>query len=194
MSRAWVTLARLLRPQGRKGELLAELTTNFPEKFASRQQVFLCAPGLVTTATPLPREAMLEAHWFPVGKNAGRIVLKFAGCDSISEAEAIAGSDVLIPLEERTALEQDEVYISDLTGCELWDGDHLVGTIEDAQAAGEGESAAEGVPLLVVKSLDGEELLVPFAKAWLQRVDTAARKVEMKLPEGLLDLNRNEKA
>ena len=114
---SWVVLAKLLRPQGRKGEVLAELLTDFPQRFKDRR-VFLAASGFSGTSAEATA-AEVSAYWLPVGKNQGRIVLKFAGTDSITGAERMAGLEVIVPAEERTPLDDDENYISDLVGCTL---------------------------------------------------------------------------
>src|ERR1700760_4317228 len=118
---AWLVLAHLLRPQGRKGELLAELSTDFPERFEDRRRVFLAAPGFDGSPADA-RSVEVVGFWLPVGKNEGRIVLQFAGIETISAAETIAGLDVLIPREERLPLEDESVYISELIGCTVYDG------------------------------------------------------------------------
>jgi 16S rRNA processing protein RimM len=188
----WAILAHLLRPQGRKGELLAELLTDFPERFTERRRVFLQrATPQPNNAAP-PAEYTLEAHWLPMGKNAGRVVLKFAGVDSINDAEQLKGFDVLIPIEERATLEEDAAYISDLIGCTVFNGSHPVGTIEDIAfptATPQEPSDANAVPLLVVRGGHGREYLIPFAKIWLRTLDIASQRVEMQLPEGLLEIN-----
>src|SRR5580692_714068 len=92
-----VTLAHLLRPQGRKGELLAELLTDFPERFTGRV-VHLGPEGKSVEYT-------IESYFLPTGRNAGRVVLKFANVDSINDAEKLNGLDVTIPQEERAPLE-----------------------------------------------------------------------------------------
>ena len=97
---AWIVLAHLLRPQGRKGEVLAELLTDFPERFDGQKRVFLAAPGFAGEEAEA-RPAVVGAFWLPVGKNGGRVVLQFAGIDTISDAESIAGQDVLVPRGER---------------------------------------------------------------------------------------------
>ena len=88
----FVVVARILRPQGRHGEVLAEILTDFPEKFAERSKLWL---GQEKDAQP--REYSLTNHWF----HKGRVVLKFEGIESISDAEALTGSLVQIPREER---------------------------------------------------------------------------------------------
>jgi 16S rRNA processing protein RimM len=189
---AWLVLAHLLRPQGRKGELLAELSTDFPERFEDRRQVFLAAPGF-DGGEAEARPAEVVGFWLPVGKNEGRVVLQFAGIDTISAAETIAGLDVLVPLEDRLVLQDESVYISELIGCTVYDGPKQIGVVEDVQfamTADGGRRLDDAAPLLTVKSAGGDEILVPFAKAFLVRVDTEAKRIEMELPEGLIEINR----
>jgi len=176
----WVWLARIRRPQGRKGEVLAEVLTDFPEKFAERKQLWLLSTG------GSAREATLLSHWL----HKGCVVLHFAGVDSITAAEALNGLVVAIPLSERAALGEDEVYIGDLIGCELVNvagTPSSVGRIEDV------DRTAGPVALLVIHSLAGE-VLVPFAKAYLRTIDIAGRRVEMALPEGLVEANLPQSA
>jgi 16S rRNA processing protein RimM len=189
---SWIVLAHLLRPQGRKGELLAELLTDFPERFESHTRVFLAARGFSGT----PSEARLmevASFWLPLGKNEGRIVLQFQGIDSISDAESVAGLEVIVPEEERLPLDDGSVYISELVGCTIYDGAAIVGVVEDVQfpaTADGGRRLAEVAPLLAVRSLDGDEVLIPFAKAFLVAMDTDAKRIDMVLPAGLIDVNR----
>jgi 16S rRNA processing protein RimM len=178
----WVLLARLIRPQGRKGELLADLLTDFPERFAERRNVFLRAASKNNSPNlrvPEPRAIEVENHWL----HKGRVVLKFIGIDSINDAELLRGMEVVIPPEERAPLADDEVYIADLLNCVVYDHDSEVGRISDVDM----ESTAGA--LLVVKQANGNEVLIPFVKAYLQRVDVAAKRIEMKLPQGLLEVN-----
>jgi len=177
----WVWLARVRRPQGRKGEVFADILTDFPERFAERRRLWL----LADTASPgaAQREAELAHHWL----HKGGVVLHFAGIDSISAAETLTGLIVAIPRSERTPLAEDEVYIADLIGSTLMDvaADPAVtvGEIEDV------DRTAGPAPLLIVKGAAGE-VLVPFAKSYLRKIDLENRRVEMALPEGLIDLNR----
>ena len=189
---AWIVLAHLLRPQGRKGELLAELLTDFPERFEDQRRVFLAAPGFNGRQAEA-RSAEVVRFWLPVGKNQGRVVLQFAGIETISAAETIAGLDVLVPPEERLPLEDESVYISELIGCTLYDGPKLVGVVEEVQfpmTADGGRRLDDAAPLLAVRSPDDDEILVPFAKVFLVDLDTEAKRIEMALPEGLIEVNR----
>lgn len=188
---SWIALAHLLRPQGRKGELLAELFTDFPERFEERRQVFLAKPGFEGEASQA-RAAEVVAFWLPVGKNEGRIVLQFAGVDSINEAETLAGLEVLVPGDERVPLDDDAAYVSELIGCTVYDGATAVGVIADVQfpATADGSRRLDdAAPLLEVLSPEGNEILIPFAKAFVDRVDTKVKRVEMTLPKGLLEVN-----
>jgi 16S rRNA processing protein RimM len=189
---AWIVLAHLLRPQGRKGEVLAELFTDFPERFHSHRRIYLAAPGF-NGQPDQARPAEVIHHWLPVGKNQGRIVLHFAGIDSISGAESIAGMDVLIPEQERLPLDDDSVYIDKLIGCAVYAGDTTVGTVEDVQFTTTPDGTRrleEAAPLLEIRSPEGNEILIPFAKAFLVAIDPGHKRIEMKLPEGLIEINQ----
>src|SRR5271165_3742521 len=113
---AWVWLARIRKAQGRKGEVLAEILTDFPEKFAERKRVWLLSGA--GQADEAVREMALDSHWLNKAQ-AGGIVLRFAGVDSISGAEALRGMVVAIAKAERAPLGEDEYYAGDLIGCEL---------------------------------------------------------------------------
>lgn len=190
MAEEWVWLALIRRPQGRRGEVFADILTDFPEKFAERRQLWLLrdtsgaggAKSAAAKANPPPRKVELVGHWL----HKGGIVLHLAGVDSISAAEELAGLVAAVPLAERAKLDDDEVYIGDLIGCTLVDvtGAHPaeIGKIEAV------DRTAGPVALLVVRSAVGE-VLVPFAKSYLRRVDVAARRLEMALPDGLVGLN-----
>ncbi len=183
----WVWLAQIRRPQGRKGEVFADILTDFPEKFAERKRLWLLAEDSAANAKAAPappREIELVAHW----RHKGGIVLHFAGVDSISAAEGLDGRIVAIPRVERAPLTDDEVYIADLIGCTLVDVAQkgatptIVGAIEDV------DRTAGPVALLIVRGAAGE-ILIPFAKSYLRSLDLEARRIEMALPEGLIGLN-----
>jgi 16S rRNA processing protein RimM len=179
--RDFVLLARLLRPQGRHGELIAEILTDFPERFAERTHVWL----LPAQGEAPAREADLERHW----SHKGRIVLKFAGIDSINDADSYKGWHVAIPRQQRVPLDEDAMYIADLIDCHVYDEttDSDLGPVLDV-ARGEG-----GAPdMLVLEQERGrlrEELLIPFVRAFLVSVDLEARLLRMRLPPGLIEIN-----
>ena len=179
-------LARIRRTQGRKGEVFAEILTDFPQKFSERRRLWLLKSTADANAEVSDaREVALVHHWM----HKGGVVLHFADVDSISAAEQLAGCIVAIPRSERTALDQGDVYIGDLIGCALVDvaapEPVSIGEIHDV------DRSAGPVAMLVVTAPDraSEEILIPFAKDYLRRVDVDAKIVEMSLPEGLVDLN-----
>jgi 16S rRNA processing protein RimM len=196
---AWFPIARLLRPQGRRGELLADPLSDLPGLFDNQHDVVLAAadgslpaPG----ATPL----RIEEHWLPTGKNAGRVVLKLSGCDSISAAEALAGQQLLIARSQLPALDPGTFFVGDLLGCTLYNitlqspAGEPVGTVVDVEfaTAPDGRTRLEdAAPLLAVELLthtpSAEPVLVPFVLAWIDAVDIAARRITMHLPDGLLE-------
>jgi 16S rRNA processing protein RimM len=192
-SPAFVTLARLLRPQGRRGELLADLLTDFPEQLDNASGVYLVAAN-AEAPTSEARRIAIESHWMPTGKNAGRVVLKLAGSDSINDAERFAHMKLMVPATERPALDEDTFYVSDLIGSTLYDRDTPVGEVIDVEFATSPDGKtrlADAAPLLAVRledtAGDSEPILVPFVRAQLLSVDTASRRIVMQIPAGLLD-------
>lgn len=191
----WIVLAHLLRPQGRKGEVLAELYTDFPERFDDRPRVFLAKPGFSGTEDQA-RAMTVTGHWLPVGRNQGRIVLEFEAIDSITKAEGLAGLDVLVPPEERVALDDDTEYVSDLIGCVVYDSGAVVGTVTDVEfptTSDGGRRLEEAAPLLAVTTEAGDEVLIPFVKSFLVELSAGTKRIDMVLPAGLIAVNRSER-
>jgi 16S rRNA processing protein RimM len=191
----WIVLAHILRPQGRRGELLADLFTDFPERFDQHRQVWLAPQGFADqTSAPATaaQPAEVAAHWLPVGKNAGRIVLHFAGIDTIEQAEKLAGKEVIVPLTERLPLDPGAAYISDLVGCTVYDRGVALGVVDSVEFPTSPDGTRrleEAAPLLAIMSPEGDEILIPFANAFLLELDVAAKSIRMALPEGLAEIN-----
>jgi 16S rRNA processing protein RimM len=204
----WFPIARLLRPQGRRGELLADPLSDLPDLFGANREVVLAAANAGTPA-PGAGKLRIEEHWFPTGKNAGRVVLKLSGCDSISAAEALAGQQLLIASDQLPALDPGTFFVGDLVGCTLYNaatptsGTVAVGTVVDVEFATgpDGRTRIEdAAPLLAVELSRpvqatagpddpeaAEPMLVPFVLAWIEDIDVAARRITMRLPDGLVD-------
>jgi 16S rRNA processing protein RimM len=174
----WVLLAHIVRPQGRRGEVLADIFTDFPEHFAQRKRLFLRPPA--KSQAEAMREIKVVSHWL----HKGRVVLKFAQVDSMAEAENLRGFDVVIPREERMPLSGDAVYVSDLLGVRVIDVSR--GGFTDAGEITDVEPEGPGPAMLVIRTLAGEELLIPFVRAYLRKMDIEGKRLEMDLPEGLL--------
>ena|ERR1039458_2383962 len=213
----WVALARIRRPQGRKGEVFADILTDFPEKFAERRQLWLLAdsgsphpkspptPVKGTGFSPYVQTAKERGASAPDGTSnssspreveliahwphKGGIVLHLEGIDSISAAETLAGLTVAIPLAHRAPLAEDEVYIADLVGCTLYDVAKSDAPVLVGQIEAVDRTAGPVALLAIRSAISAEEILIPFAKSYLRTIDLAARRVEMALPEGLTNLN-----
>lgn len=170
----FVTIARIQKTQGRIGEVFAELFTDFPELFEQRHRLF------VLPEKGERRELELEDHWF----HKGGVVLKFQGIETITSAEGLLRSEVQIPKQDRAPLEEGATYVSDLVGCELFEitwNPRKIGTVADVDfSAGE-------APLLVVRG--DREYLVPYVEGFVKSADFAAKRIEMMLPDGLLELD-----
>jgi len=190
-----VLVARIIRPRGNKGEVVAELFTDFPARLSSRLQIFLLQ------AQNEPKAIGLQNFW--VDRNHPEHgIFHFEGYASIDAAEKLRGFEVLIPLADRVKLPAGRYFVSDLIGCSVFENPvaetklsspacsmeeapRLVGTVQDVYFPGEGTA---GTPLLQVQTGAGE-LLVPLAEDICRSIDVAARRIDVTLPEGLSELN-----
>ncbi|HUJ40693.1 MAG TPA: ribosome maturation factor RimM [Candidatus Acidoferrales bacterium] len=175
-----VTLARIVRPRGRKGEVAAQILTDFPQRLKKLRQVWLVGPGAQE------RPARIRACWLSPS-HGGQAIFHFEDCDSISDAEKLVGLEIQIPLAERAPLPSRQHYVTDLVGCEVWErraggAAELLGAVRDVEFPG-------ATPLLAVESSSGE-ILIPLAEDICVLIDPARRRIEVVLPEGLRDLNR----
>ena len=175
----FITLARVVKTQGRHGEVAAEVHSDVPERFAAGMRLFALPKSHELKAEDARRELEVEDLW----PHKGLLVLKFRGVDSISEAEPLVGAELQVPIAQRAGLEPGWNYVSDLIGCIVIDGSREIGRIEDVQF-GAGEA-----PLLTVANAAGKKFEVPFAEAYLEEVDVRRRQVRMNLPEGMLEIN-----
>ncbi len=193
----WVLVARILRARGNKGEVVAEILTDFPERLTRLREVFVGHTG----GKSEPRCMALKSCWLSQN-HRGQAVFHFEGVDSISEAEKFRGFEVLLPFEQRVSLPAGQYFVSDLIGCSVFENPAalpvvasspcslaeapaLLGTVRDVQFPGEEIS---GTPLLEVETSRGE-ILIPLAVDICTKIDTTARRIDVMLPEGLRDLN-----
>jgi 16S rRNA processing protein RimM len=194
----FVTVARILRARGNKGEVAARLLTDFPDRLKEQREVFLA------TSSSAPREVTLESYW--VDQNhPGQCVFHFAGVSSIDDAEKLRGFDVQIPRERRAGLPSGSYFVTDLIGCRVFElaarnaevasspcpvaeVPSLLGQVRDVYFPGQNQP---GTPLLAVDTPQGE-LLVPLAEDICKRIDLPARRIEVLLPDGLRDLNGSD--
>jgi 16S rRNA processing protein RimM len=121
----------------------------------------------------------------------GQAIFQFAGVDTISGAEALRGLEVQIPLDDRISLGPGHHYITDLVGCQIWQHDAVapLGVVEDVQRAGAEQDCAHPESWVLAVKAVGRELLIPLAAEICTRIDTAGKRIDVCLPEGLLELN-----
>jgi 16S rRNA processing protein RimM len=161
-SSEWISIAVLGRPRGNRGEITATALSDKPDRFS-----------LLTTVRVGQASLDVEKVWF----HGGVLIFKFTGVDSISEAEALRGAEVQVPLADRVALDEGEYFHSDLVGCELRDRD-------SGKPLGKVTGIEEyGGPVLL--QIDGGRMLVPFVKAICTGIRPAEGIIETDLPEGL---------
>ncbi|MBM3811136.1 MAG: 16S rRNA processing protein RimM [Acidimicrobiia bacterium] len=173
----WLTLARVSRARGRAGEVVVVSYADSLETFESAGEVSLFGRGLPAEGAVF----RIENAWLHQGKT----VLKLAGIDSISDAEALRGAEIRQRRETMAPPEEGEFYLADLVGCRVEDVEtgEEIGKVEDWMQGG-------AATLLKVVSAAGEEILVPFAKAICVEIDPKAGLIQVRLPEGLRELNR----
>lgn len=168
-----VAVARALRTRGLRGELVAELLTDFPDRFENLERLIAVAPD------GKRQDLILEEHWF----QKGRIVLKFAGYDSIEEAAQLIGSEFAVPEAERVELPEDVFYDWELVGCrvETVEGENI-GRVREVLRTG----AAE---VLVVESEQDarREHLIPLAETICVEINVREKLIRIDAPEGLLE-------
>jgi 16S rRNA processing protein RimM len=168
-----VTVARVAKPRGVRGEVAADLLTDFPERFDGLEELIAVFPG------GRRGRLTLEGHWL----HGDRVVLKFAGYDSPEESAALAGCVLAVPEDEAVELEEGEFYDWQLEGCraETVEGRQL-GTVREVLHTG-GEA-----PVLVIRDEAGREHLVPLAESICVEINVAAKLIRVDAPEGLLEV------
>jgi 16S rRNA processing protein RimM len=173
-----VTLARILRPRGLRGEVAAEILTDFPERLPKLREVWLAGERSA------PRRVRVERCWLSPGRG-GQVIFHFADINSIEEAQPLRGLEVQVPIEQRAQLQAGNYFVGDLVGCQVWEAgaSSALGSVRDVEFPG-------GVPLLAVDTNAGE-VLVPLAAEFCTRIDVKTKRIDVQLPEGLLDLNRH---
>jgi len=166
-----VIIARAVRPRGLKGEIVAELLTDFPERFENVEELVLVSPGGERSAK------RLEDYWF----QNDRVVLKIAGYDDVETAKELVGFQFAVPESERVPLPEDHYYDWELEGCTVKVGDESIGQVRSVLKTG-------GAEILVVADESGKEKLVPLASDIVVQIDPAAKTIVVDPPDGLLDL------
>jgi 16S rRNA processing protein RimM len=161
-----------VKVQGRRGEVAVAVHSDIPERFRLGMKLEALAED------GSRRELEIEDLW----PHKGQLVMKFAGVDSISDAERLRGCELQVPQDQRAQLEPGWTYVSDLIGCTVFDSEREIGVIRDVEF-GTGEA-----PQLVVQG-SAARFEIPYAEAFLKSVDLGRKRIVMSLPEGLLEVN-----
>jgi 16S rRNA processing protein RimM len=166
-----VVIARAVRPRGLKGEIVAELLTDFPERFEGIEELILVSPGGER------KPGQIESHWF----QNDRVVLKLAGYDDVEAAKTLVGVEFAVPESKRVSLPADHYYDWELEGCEVKAGEASIGKVKSVIKTG-------GTEILLIADENGKERLVPLADSIVVAIDTEGKTIVVDPPEGLLDL------
>jgi 16S rRNA processing protein RimM len=166
-----VIFARAVKPRGLKGEIVAELLTDFPDRFEDLEELILVSPSGERTTK------RLEDFWF----QNDRVVLKVAGYDDVDAAKELVGVEFAVPESERVPLPADHYYDWELEGCTVKVGGESIGKVNSVLKTG-------GAEILVVIDDSGKERLIPLADSIVVEVDAAGKTIVIDPPEGLLDL------
>lgn len=165
-----VAIGRVVKPQGRHGEVAVDPMTDSPTRFAELRETFVAAPDGGA------RKLRVTSCW----PHQGRFVLKLEGVDSIDQAERYRGLELRIGEEELPALPEGSYYHHQLVGLRV------------AQESGEGgdlgvvEAILEtgATPVLVVRG-GGVETLVPLAEDFVRSVDLVAKRLVVRRLEAV---------
>ncbi len=163
------SIARIVKRRGVRGEVAAELLTDFPERFSSLDEVRIFNGEKEYWEK-------IEKHWF----HKNRVILKFRGRDRPEEVEELIGGDVQVSEDQRVSLPQDNYYHSDLIGCQVLEDEEVLGGV-----TGIFETGAAGCNLVVTRA-DGREFMVPLVREFVLKVDVEKKVIQVNLPSGLL--------
>jgi 16S rRNA processing protein RimM len=170
---SYIAIARIIKPRGNRGEVLAVLHTDFPARIHLLKSVWLEFPDGRRASYALDR------YW----EHQGRPVLKFRDVDAIAEAQKLAGCWVEIEAEQAAPLPEGTYWDRDLIGCVLRDrSGKVVGSVRDVlRIAGNSQ--------LVVAAENGE-FLVPAVASICLEISIASKEILVDLPDGLVGLNQ----
>ena len=167
-----IVVARIVKVRGLRGEVVADLLTDFPDRFEQ------LATLVAVSADGSHRSLQIEEQWF----HGDRLVVKFAGFDGPEAAKELVGCDLAVPAEERIELPDDNFYDWELIGCRVETvGGQVVGEVREIMRTG-------GVELLSVIETDGRDRLVPMVADIVVEIDKEKKLIRIDPPEGLLDL------
>jgi len=170
----WMSIGQIVAPQGLKGDLRIKPSSDFPERFTK--------PGKrwIQKANELPTEVKLIKGTLIPGKSI--YVLSIEGISNRSSAEEIIGWNLVIPVDSKPDLSNDEYHYFDLIGLEARRGANrdLIGHVTDLIKGGN--------DLLEIELLEGKKVLVPFVKEIVPEIEIKKKWLLINPPPGLLEL------
>jgi 16S rRNA processing protein RimM len=180
MNKPLIAIARIARTRGNRGEVLADLHTDNPDRFDGLDEVWLEFDDGRRQSRTLKK---LEDVW----EHKGRKVLKFEGIDTISDAEVWAGCWVMVPADQTVKLPEGTYFNHDLIGCAVSNLDGtLIGTVRDVlDITGNSQLVVRGV---------GREFLIPAVKSICVEISIPDKRIIIDPPEGLMELGYNRNA
>lgn len=107
------------------------------------------------------------------------VIVKFKGIDNINDIEKYKGSSILVSRENAVKLEENEYYIADLIGMDVYEGEEHFGVLKDVMETGANE-------VYMIESDHHGEVLVPAIRQCIDQVDVEGRKMKIHLLDGLL--------
>lgn len=165
-----IPIASIIRTQGLQGGVRVRVEFDDDRLFIPGRDVILGLHGRV-----------LETEIVDFRRQHGRWVAWLKSIESISDAEEWIGADISIWKSDLPEVEEGSYFSFDLEGCAVyWDG-QKVGSVK--------RLLDYGATSILEVDRNGREILIPFVKAFLKEVDTAGKRIEVELPEGLIDVN-----
>jgi 16S rRNA processing protein RimM len=164
----FVSVAHIIKTRGVKGEVVADLLTDFPQRFASVRSVRILRGDQVFEET-------LETYWF----HRGRVILRFQGRETPETAAPLVGGYVQVPEEERFVLPRNTYYHSDLIGCRIEEDGQILGVVTGVFESGSDQAS------LIVQATNGDEVMIPLVKQFVKKVDIAGKIIRIKSLPGL---------
>ena len=165
-----VAIARVVRTRGLKGEVVADILTDFPERFENLEDV------TAVREYGEQLELKIEKFWF----QNGRVILKFIGYDTVESSETLRNAEICVTESETVELGDGEYFDWQLKGCRVETvGDEMIGKVRELMRTG-------GTEILVVEG-EKKEYLIPFANAICIEVDIDNKLIRIDPPEGLLE-------
>ncbi|WP_103980966.1 ribosome maturation factor RimM [Helcococcus massiliensis] len=113
-----------------------------------------------------------------VRSHKGYSIVKFKDYNNINDVLKFKGMDIYIEEDDLADLEEDEYYIKDLIGLDIYSSDEKIGVLEDIY-----EYLANDVYL--VRANDGSKMLIPAVDEFILEVNLEYKFIKVKLIEGM---------